>query len=221
MNDSVLKLLRPLVLVCVLVGLSACQERFEWNEKLTVTVETPAGEVSGSAVVRQVSHLGQMPMAANAVSYEITGEATVVEVAPGKYFFALLNGVEERAVRTFKPEGMTDPSQYFAAAQNALGAKPLRGPLPTLVTFEDINDPKTVKLVDPTNLASTFGPGFALKSITLEITDEKVTDGRVEKLLGWWCEFRAEYFVDRYAPEVPNEFARNVGGSDFRRAKCQ
>jgi hypothetical protein len=56
-----------------------------------------------------------------------------------------------------------------------------RDKYPLLVTFTDIADPKTVTKVDPDNLAATFGPGVALKRITLEITDEKVTEGRTAR----------------------------------------
>ena len=54
---------------------------------------------------------------------------------------------------------------------------------PLLVTFTDITDPTTVKQVNPTNLAATFGPGVSLKRITLEITDEPVTEGKIEQVL--------------------------------------
>jgi hypothetical protein len=35
---------------------------------------------------------------------------------------------------------------------------------PRLVRFRDINDPKTVEKVDPTNLPASFGPGYGLKA---------------------------------------------------------
>lgn len=57
---------------------------------------------------------------------------------------------------------------------------------PLLVTFTDITDPKTVQKVDPANLAAMFGPGVLLNRITLEITDEPVTEGKIESVLGWW-----------------------------------
>lgn len=56
---------------------------------------------------------------------------------------------------------------------------------PMLVTFDDITDPASVKLVDPADLAATFGPGVRLKSVTLEVTNEAVTDGVVEEKLDW------------------------------------
>ena len=34
--------------------------------------------------------------------------------------------------------------------------------------------------VDPADLAATFGAGFALREITLEVTDDAVTEGVVE-----------------------------------------
>ena len=65
---------------------------------------------------------------------------------------------------------------------------------PMLVTFDDIKDPKTVRQVDPFNLAATFGDGYALKSMQLEITDEKVTEGEVERVLGWFADLRSKGF---------------------------
>lgn len=38
--------------------------------------------------------------------------------------------------------------------------------------------------VDPADLAATFGAGFALREITLEVTDDAVTEGVVEGVLG-------------------------------------
>ena len=64
---------------------------------------------------------------------------------------------------------------------------------PLLVTFTDIHDPTSVRQVDPHHLAAAFGPDFVLKAITLEITNEAVTRGRVEKVLGWILS--AEYII--------------------------
>jgi hypothetical protein len=56
---------------------------------------------------------------------------------------------------------------------------------PLLVAFADINDPISVKPVDPTNISTSFGSGFSLKGITLQLTDEKVTEGVVGSVLSW------------------------------------
>ncbi len=66
---------------------------------------------------------------------------------------------------------------------------------PFLVTFADVNDPTSVKQVDPHDQAASFGEGYSLKSITLEITDEPVTRGRVEKVLGWLGEYQQNFYM--------------------------
>ncbi len=54
-----------------------------------------------------------------------------------------------------------------------------------LVTFDDITKPQTVREVDSEDLAAVFGEGVRLKALTLEITREAVTEGRVEGVLPW------------------------------------
>ena len=54
-----------------------------------------------------------------------------------------------------------------------------------LVTFDDVTKPETVGQVDPEDLAAVFGEGVRLQAVTLEITEEAVTVGRVGVLLPW------------------------------------
>lgn len=73
----------------------------------------------------------------------------------------------------------------------------LRGPrqitpadLPDLVTFADVNDPKSVIEVDPNDLQTTLGPNITWNALTLESTDEPLTTGIQSKLLWipyFWC----------------------------------
>jgi hypothetical protein len=136
----------------------------EWNSKMTVTVSTPHGDVSGSAV--RWHRLEEDPVLPQ-THYTQKGEAVVVEVAPGRYLFAL---IEEH-----RPQ---DELIYFpgeAPLQSTPKLSGLTGKLvtvpshqyPMLVTFGVINDPKSVKEVNGSNFATTFGAGYALKSITL------------------------------------------------------
>lgn len=56
---------------------------------------------------------------------------------------------------------------------------------PMLVAFDDITKPETVREVDPEDLAAVFGEGVRLKAVTLEITKEAVTEGRLDNLPRW------------------------------------
>jgi hypothetical protein len=191
------------LLALSLLVLAGCRDKHEWHQKLTVVVETPAGERSGAAVVEVRAAFGRIPLSGNEVEYHYTGEATVVEVAPGKYLFALLGGTEERfacSVGTamnwgsgpWSPgPGSKDRGEWLAEIPQMAGQPPAPVPprcLPMLVTFSDISDPKSVQRVDPEDLAASFGPGMRLKAVTLGVTEESVTEGQVEAVLGWLLE---------------------------------
>jgi len=126
-------------------------------------------------------------MSGTEVIYDLTGEAAVVEVLPGRYLFALMGDSEERFAAAAKDrvQGMTR-GQWLREIPLQTESVTLTGALiPILVTFDDITMPETVRLVDPADLAASFGPGVSLKTVTLEITDEPVAEGRVEAILGW------------------------------------
>lgn len=182
------------------LALSACRDEHTWHQNLTMVVETPAGERAGAAVVEVRALFGRQVMSQAEVQYGYTGEATVVEVAPGKYLFALLGGTSERFACTvgtamnwgsgpWSPGPNAKPrGEWLAEIPRMAGQPPVAVPqecLPLMVTFGDITDPKTVQRVDPDDLAASFGSGVSLKAVTLAVTDEPVTDGKVEAVLGW------------------------------------
>jgi hypothetical protein len=68
--------------------------------------------------------------------------------------------------------------------------------LPDLVTFDDINEPKTVILVDPNDLQATLGPNITWNEITLEMTDEPITSGLVTKLPWLRASFERNLMLD-------------------------
>jgi hypothetical protein len=181
-----------------------------WNQRLTVIVDTPAGEVRGSAVtsVTNTDTSGLIvPPEARGVRNEVVGEAVAVEVTPGRWLFALLDGREDGkgdaahlAYSAFRlNEAEVDGRASYEASMAKLKAQPLDTPgtippsdYPLMVTFEDITKPETVRRVDPADLAASFGPGVTLKAVTLEVTEAEVTGGRVEGILGWWLKMRSE-----------------------------
>lgn len=213
------------ILVSMLVALfclSGCGESYQWNQKITVTVETPSGEVSGSSVNkvswRKNDSIGSINGAAWV--YGPRGEAAVVPLGGMRYLFALTMKDEYAGNIAgqilFKQDGRVWGTDKFKAIQAHKGV--LEVPFsraPMLVTFDDITDPKTVKQVDPANLAATFGEGFALKSISVEITDEKVTEGAVERVLGWLKE-RNPTFLENWKDFPADHPLRNITKFSFK-----
>ncbi|MBI3674300.1 MAG: hypothetical protein HY245_12960, partial [Rhizobiales bacterium] len=118
---------------------------------------TPAGERSGSAVLAVYVNSGKPFLTPNVgVRYGLKGEATVVEVAPGKYLFALLDDqrTPELAMQTWLPslpkKQWDDVDAVFQTIQDARETRPVpREFYPLLVTFGNLGNPASVREVKP------------------------------------------------------------------------
>ncbi|UVC19411.1 hypothetical protein [Mesorhizobium onobrychidis] len=145
---------------------------WNWNQRLILEVETPQGVVTNGSVVR--IEVGTTPkwapgQGAGGMGGRVAaGEASVVEIAPGRYLFPLLdNGTEQIPYYTFFPADDKDRERQAAALETMRGIRNVpHERYPLLVTFTDIADPTTVRKVDPADLAETFGPGVSLRRVT-------------------------------------------------------
>ena len=165
---------------------------YSWHQKMTIEVEAGGKIYSASNVIamKVISEPRILPDAGS-VDLSMKGEAVVLEFPGPKYLFALLR-YKNRSLGPFYARDVfaanlgagvfSGPGDYWAKATSRQRGKHTvpAGLYPLLVTFTDINDPASVKKVNPNNLAASFGAGYSLKSIMLEITDEAVTTGVVE-----------------------------------------
>jgi hypothetical protein len=220
------RLLSTLAVLALFPLLAGCGEQWSWRQKLVLEVETPNSTVSGGSVVQVKLHRvpGWLPSNnPGAILSDVKGEASFVEIAPGRYLFALLRGGGEAqlAREMFFPYPAADVPEANSRLEEFTGRAVLPSKAyPRLVTFTDISDPKTVRRVDPDDLAASFGPGYRLKSVTLEITDEPVTNGEVEKVLGWLDEYEQKNLQldgERYRNARSEQYASRLNVLDFIR----
>ncbi len=193
MRRIALTLLTTLTLAgCDMLGFHSWQ----WHQKLTVSVMTPDGVKAGSAVTRVSVQASPrwwgVGDAAGSGSSSLSGEAVAVDLGKGRYLFALLeNYSQETARKAFiekkdMPRTEAEAHAMFGRLEQMRESRDLaRENYPLLVTFDDIDDPATVRRVDPNYLSASFGPGYRLNAITLSITDEPVSQGKVGLVLGW------------------------------------
>ena len=173
--------------------------------RLTLMVETPEGERAGSGVTQtMISFPGGLTRAQGwGLWVQLVGDAVVVDLGQRGLLFATLreqshltyNGAgssgggynvgmigfpQEKFPIKYPPKASVD-EKYVAYLDELNRRKPKSelafNDLPVLVRFGNPNEPKSVALVDPLNLAASFGPGVALKAATVEITDDPVTTG--------------------------------------------
>lgn len=236
-----LKVVRGGVMLRVLVALALCMPlagcdllfdfpEWQWHQKLTVSVMTPEGMKSGSSVTSaRIEFPPKWTGVGDAAGMQrggVSGEAVVVDLGEGRYLFALLQGyIEWTAYTAFFPElegkallkeEMFPYLDQMVASDGQSRDVP-RKHYPLLVTFDDINNPASVRRVDPSNLSDSFGPGYRLNAITMSITDEPVTEGRVASVLGWLdnVQGRLKPTNKRYADQLDIE--ETLYSLDFRR----
>lgn len=189
------------------------KNNYSWRYKMTVTIETPEGMISGSAVRLMGNDLAGSPLSQNGNPADVKGEAVVVDLGKRGVLFALISHQSDlefyNAFSVPGGKGGATPEGIKYYASLPVGTKGTLNPknppgYPKLVTFTDMNDPKSVTeaqvwtrgddgyfTLTNDRMEELFGKGVHLKDITLEITDEPVTWGKVDQYLteGFWVNF--------------------------------
>jgi hypothetical protein len=178
---------------------SSGNKTYSWRYKMIVRVETPEGLKTGSTVrqvnvVKSVYEAKMVPKGKEtkkhySFSEKVSGEAVVVDLGQRGVVFSLIDyDAYADALYAFN-------AKHEEVTNLPIGKKAeLKTNLPRFVTFEDFSDPKSVKLVymkekyagderKTDRFEEIFGEGVKLKSISIEITDEPMTWGVVDKYL--------------------------------------
>lgn len=178
------------------------------RSRLTIVVETPEGERTGSSVTQLTSYFpGGLTRAQGwGLMRQLVGEVVVVDLGQRGILFStferqstLLRGggdaynagltpfPEEKFRGEYPPKASIN-QQYAAYLDDLNRLKPKSElsfeDVPALVRFGNVNDPTSVALVNPRDLAASFGPGVTFKGATVEITDDPITKG-IEARLPW------------------------------------
>ncbi len=197
--------------------------------KLTLTVDVNGKQVTGSSVVEVYRQDTTKVFGGSfgGYGYDFRGEAVAVDLGEKGVLFALLkagSSSDSQPPYIIKYLGnySLDPVENLRKMKQARPRPKVDlsfDKIPMLVRFRDINDPKTVELVDPNDLEKSFGKGVKLVSATLEMTDEDVTRG-VEKWLPWIREYYGKRLdgdhSGAYAPfDAINNLANGLSSGNF------
>lgn len=146
-------------------------------------VETPDGLKSASNTIAVYQHDVRWGLP-QTTGYRSTfkGDATFLDLGAGHNVVALLvhgptghiagymSGLDAGAFARNGRELPWQETRYLT------GTAPVTGDLiPTLVTFSDVNDPQSGRVVAPGDFEKVFGPGYRFKRAWVEITSGPVT----------------------------------------------
>lgn len=171
-------------------GLVGCAGRPKaLRYRLSIEVDSPEGLRTGSAVLETLFNPGsRFEYGASARTY---GQAPFLDLGGGRYLFSVLSDpfgqrtMYETVLQVLRdpdtqpPLADPDASSFDQANETKASGTVRPKDYPMLVTFSDVEDPKTVAQVDPANLAASFGAGYALRRMTLDVVDmdEPLTSG--------------------------------------------
>ncbi|MGV3633171.1 MAG: hypothetical protein ACO1NY_02400 [Pseudorhodoplanes sp.] len=160
-----------------------------------MTVEVNLGDEvrSGSSVIEvRLTKQRQILPEVIPVRSNVSGEAVYVDLGEGRNLVALLASGPNAENRDH-PQSVV-PSHFKLSYSDSDLPKysSLRGEwtlpkdrLPTFVTFGNLNDLQSAKVVVPDEFEQTFGAGVTLRDVRIEMTDDPVTHGIAEKV-PWW-----------------------------------
>lgn len=194
--------------------LASCSEKETVRFRMTVEVQTPKGIRSGSSVMEISAWNKKISMYGRTRGRDFRGEAVPVTLPDGRILVALIVAEREDygefsdiALGTLDPFYRNDwvesveriandtaPRWSRVVAPTHKAWNPAVAPVsnyPLIVTMRDANSPASVAPVDPDDLEASFGPGYSIKAITFEVTDEPLTreiGGKLPWLQAYWSE---------------------------------
>jgi len=199
--------------------LAACGSNERVRYRMTVEVETPQGVKSGFAVRESIYRTPpNLPMLGeDRGGVRVKGEAVAVDLPNGDTLFALLTsaaGDEDYAARIPDRFLGRGKQRWLMSDSVTVWPPPAEGGVPLLVRFRNREDPKSIEVVDPANLEATFGTGFRLRRIAVEMCRLcSVTSGIDGRMPSYGA---GSGFAEWYATLAWAD-PRRVGPESFRR----
>jgi hypothetical protein len=199
-HDTMNKLV---VLALIVVGVAtACEvmyPTYTHRYRLTVEVDVDGKTHSGSSVIEvSLQRRPKLLPETGSVS-RIRGDAVFVDLGNAGNLVATLAAgpnatkldfARDLAIKAFDVPFSGGYGQFIAIGKvRGTREVPLRL-LPTLVTFSDVRDPRSARVVEVDEFRRMFGPGVRFRRAFIEMTDEAVTR-TIEKQLPWIADYKS------------------------------
>jgi hypothetical protein len=164
-----------------------------YRYRLSIAVDVDGQTKTASSVIEVVNVTQPKFGSAGPIATQAVGDAVFLDLGANRHVIAILG---------WGPNGGTDyagllvPTLFhvggeanFPKWETLRGSRELTGKyIPTLVTFVDLNNPDSARVIEPDSVvnpdafAKAFGPGVHFKRAWIEMTADPVTHGIEEKM---------------------------------------
>jgi hypothetical protein len=222
-----------------ILTLAGCNRSVEVRYRITIEVMDHGSMRSGSGVWSVTVTRGAL----GSYESQLRGEAVVVDLGARGRMFAVMAGRSKNGLPTSPDHMALLPEVLFGdVARSRAGLSPLYQSrvddleairrqvgrsvslncatpgeyadfFPFLVRFTDLHDPTSVRVIDPTNLAAEFGEGISLHGISVQITDEPLTQNSADAMPQYTG--RSEF--GRWYSSLSQDDPRRIGPENFIR----
>ncbi len=170
--------------------------------------------------------------------WAVQGEAVAVDLPNGQTLFALMRtgalhgdmaGLSMSALHpSFNEDGgdivgaakalslrladeeptLVSPTRTYSRYESGELVENTVNNYPTLITFKDLNDPASIVEVNPENPVAHIGEGYSINRITVQITDQDVTNTGILERLPQGPLTKEQTYTGEDAPELDLYFGK-------------
>jgi hypothetical protein len=183
--------------------------------RLTLLADVDGATATGSGVFQET--IGKTGPT------QLTGEAITLDLGQNRLLFLIFPGVRaaqpiaNMPLQNFPLRQGSPLERARQLAHDRPHADVPFNQLPFLVHFRDIADRTSIEVVDPANLARTFGGGVTLYRASIEITDDPVTTG-LDAKLPWLADLKkSRRALDGSPIDSTKLLTSSLGYSSFKR----
>jgi hypothetical protein len=185
---------------------------YTYRYRLSIAVDVGGETRTASSVIEVRTITQPMGVIFSPIRNEVEGDAVFLDLGAKGNLVATLafgpNGSEDYA-GTLVPTLFDVGGDDLPKLETLRGSRELTGRfIPTLVTFGNLSDPKTARVVRPDEFEKAFGPDVHFQRAWIEMTTDPVTR-RIEQRLPWITDMKARGLGGRIETR-PGEFIVNV-----------
>ena len=220
------------------VTLSACGKNhrvMRYKYRLTMAVRDGGQLLTSSNVIGIRESVWDVPIGGGGRE-SVCGEATALKLRNGSFLIALFRGPSDARWPETKwpfdspiwilrkrlgldvgwPDDQAEMTKLETQINSGVTAILQADELPELVAMKDANSPLTAGLADPKRLPPYLGDDIKIESITIDVTQDEITKGRLAKLFPWFDPRNQYLNGDRGAPHVLSQYrTKQISRCDF------